>query len=117
MITPLSAHISAKISEFRPNSTGRQRFLEKESGVLSQMPLFSPNVTLFGAMFGSAPQKITFTKKSPTSAQDFRGVTHEHPFAERWDLEFRVHVSNTKSHLSAGCLLKNISSVYVFRAL
>ena len=89
----------------------------KKSGVLSQTALFFPNVTLFRAMFGSAPEKITFTNKSQTSAQNFRGVTHKHPFAERWDLEFGVHVSNTKLHLSAGCLLENISSVYVFRDL
>ena len=89
----------------------------KKSGVLSQTALFFPNVTLFRAMFGSAPEKITFTNKSQTSAQNFRGVTHKHPFAESRDLKFGVHVSNTKLHLSAGCLLENISSVYVFRDL
>ena len=78
---------------------------------------FFPNVTLFRAMFGSAPEKITFIKKSPTSVQDFRGVTHKHPFAESRDLKFGVHVSNTKLHLSAGGLLENISSVYVFHDL
>ena len=80
----------------------------EKSGVLSQTPLFFPNVTL---------QEITYTTKSPTSAEDFRGVTHKHLFAEWGDLKFGGHVSNTKSHLSAGCLLENISSVYVFRDL
>ena len=61
MITPLSVQISAKISEFRPNFAGRQQCLKK-SGVLSQTALFFPNVTLFRAMFGSAPQKINLQR-------------------------------------------------------